>query len=134
MTKKGPNQSIHTYRYHCSQSSQDAQPGKKDPKRLKASIIRYPCHGMLNVTVDPSNRSEIVVKYRHLRFRESYVDVSLPDEAKAFIDARKDKTPGQPFDDLQRSAEGQGLKLHSEAGPPVLDADQRRGMVSRFQR
>jgi hypothetical protein len=64
---------------------------------------------MLNATLDPSNMKEIVVKYRHLRFHEACVDVSIPQEAKDFINARKDKTPGQLFDDLQRSDEGQGL-------------------------
>ena len=52
---------------------------------------------------------ELVIRYRHLKFHESYVDVSIPAEARKYIEDNKGKTPGQLFDDLNTTSEGRGL-------------------------
>lgn len=58
-------------------------------------MTRYSCEGWLHIEVQPG-KSAVTIRVKHSEHHVAYLDISLPEEWKQYIDdMAASKTPGQ---------------------------------------
>ena len=86
-----------TYTFSCAQSEAREKKQKipKGKSRDTRRMDRFPCHGWLFITVAPNN-PVITVKISHASHHPAYLDMSLPEKWKAYIEEHaRNQTPNQ---------------------------------------
>ena len=98
-----------THRYHCAQSDERQKKPKvskggkaRDARRME----RFPCSGWLQIRISTtSDIAEVTVHHKEAHL--PYVDISLPEEWKTYIEKNAlDQTPGQVQLNLAYQREG----------------------------
>lgn len=106
--KKGDGRSAR-YRYSCVQLDKRQQESKKveDARkhRDRECMQTYSCNGWLNITVNPSKVSEVLISLVHKCDHPPYWSIDIPDNVKELIRVGSSisKTPSQVSDYLNIS-------------------------------
>ncbi|KAJ9111276.1 hypothetical protein QFC22_006576 [Naganishia vaughanmartiniae] len=98
-----------TYRFYCAQNQKEVKRRKEDPLRARTPMDRFPCMGSMVIIIDSADLSRFTIRYKHTEEHEHFTDISIPQDAKDHIKAKKDKTPSELYADLKQQYLGRSM-------------------------
>lgn len=90
-----------TFRYYCAQSCKEQQRQKADPQKIRGTMDIWECNGYLSVRIETENLASVILRYSHNFAHQGYNDIALPEQAIEHIRSRKDRTPGELYNELR---------------------------------